>query len=142
MLLKCCTQYVSKFQKLSSGHRSRKGQFLFQSQRRTMPKNAQVKVLVTHLCPALGTPCTVAHQAPLSTGFSKLPHNCIHFTCQQNSAQNSPSQASTVQLPGVQVGFRKGRETRDQITNIHSIIDKAREFQKVVQSTSLTTLSL
>ena len=26
----------------------------------------------------------------------KLPHNCTHFTCQQNNAQNSPSQASTV----------------------------------------------
>ena len=30
----------------------------------------------------------------------------------------------------VQVGFRKGRGTRDQITNIHWIIEKAREFQK------------
>ena len=39
MLLKCCTQYVSKFGKLSSGHRTRKGQFSFQSQRRKMPKN-------------------------------------------------------------------------------------------------------
>ena len=29
MLLKCCTQYVSKFGKLSSGHRTRKGQFSF-----------------------------------------------------------------------------------------------------------------
>ena len=34
------------------------------------------------------------------------------------------------ELPDVQAGFRKGRETRDQITNIHWIIDKAREFQK------------
>ena len=39
MLLKCWTQYVSKFGKLSSGHRTRKGQFSFQSQRRKMPKN-------------------------------------------------------------------------------------------------------
>ena len=36
-----CTQYASKFGKLSSGHRTRKGQFSFQSQRRTMPKNVQ-----------------------------------------------------------------------------------------------------
>ena len=34
------------------------------------------------------------------------------------------------ELPDVQAGFRKGRETRDQIANICSIIDKAREFQK------------
>ena len=34
------------------------------------------------------------------------------------------------ELPDVQAGFRKGRETRDQIVNIHWIIEKAREFQK------------
>ena len=39
MLLKWCTQYISKYEKLSSGHRTGKGQFLFQSQRRAMSKN-------------------------------------------------------------------------------------------------------
>ena len=34
------------------------------------------------------------------------------------------------ELPDVQAGFRKGRETRDQIANIRWIIKKAREFQK------------
>ena len=34
------------------------------------------------------------------------------------------------ELPNVQAGFRKGRGTRDQIANIHWIIEKAREFQK------------
>ena len=34
------------------------------------------------------------------------------------------------ELPDVQVGFRKGRGTRDQIANIRWIIEKAREFQK------------
>ena len=34
------------------------------------------------------------------------------------------------ELPDVQTGFRKGRGTRDQIANIHRIIEKAREFQK------------
>ena len=34
------------------------------------------------------------------------------------------------ELPNVQAGFRKGRGTRDQIINIYSIIEKAREFQK------------
>ena len=41
MLCKCCTQYASKFGKLSSGHRIGKGQFSFQSQRKAMTKNAQ-----------------------------------------------------------------------------------------------------
>ena len=34
------------------------------------------------------------------------------------------------ELPHVQTGFRKGRGTRDQITKMHWIIEKAREFQK------------
>ena len=34
------------------------------------------------------------------------------------------------ELPDVQAGFRRGRGTRDQIANIHWIIEKAREFQK------------
>ena len=34
------------------------------------------------------------------------------------------------ELPDVQLGFRKGRTTRDQSANIHWIIEKAREFQK------------
>ena len=44
MLLKRFTQYTSKFGKLSSGHRTGKGQFSFQSQRRAMPKNVQITV--------------------------------------------------------------------------------------------------
>ena len=39
--VKVLTQYASKFRKLSSGHRTGKGQFSFQSQRKAMPKNAQ-----------------------------------------------------------------------------------------------------
>ena len=35
-------------------------------------------------------------------------------------------------LPDVQVGFRKGKGTRDQIANIHWIIEKARNFQKSI----------
>ena len=34
------------------------------------------------------------------------------------------------ELPDVQAGFRKGRGTRDQIANIHWIMEKARDFQK------------
>ena len=41
MLCKCCTQYVSKFGKLSSDHRTGKGHISFQYQRKAMPKNAQ-----------------------------------------------------------------------------------------------------
>ena len=41
MLSNCCTQYVCKFGKPSSGNRTGKGQFSFQSHTRAMPKNVQ-----------------------------------------------------------------------------------------------------
>ena len=43
------------------------------------------------------------------------------------------------ELTDVQAGFRKGRGTRDQIANIHWIIEKAREFQKKSTSALLIT---
>ena len=49
--VKCCTQYDSKFGKLSSGHRTGKGHFSSQSQRKAMPKNAQstAQLLSSHM---------------------------------------------------------------------------------------------
>ena len=45
------------------------------------------------------------------------------------------------ELPDVQAGFRKGRGTKNQVANIHWIIEKAREFQKKTStSASLTML--
>ena len=44
--------------------------------------------------------------------------------------QASLQQYVNCELPDVQTGFRKGRGTRDQIANIHWIIEKTREFQK------------
>ena len=40
--VKCCIQYASKFGKLSSGHRTGKGQVSLQSLRKEMPNNAQI----------------------------------------------------------------------------------------------------
>ena len=48
MLLRCSTQYTSKFGKFSSGHRTGKGQFSFQSQRKAMPKNVQTIGVISH----------------------------------------------------------------------------------------------
>ena len=42
------------------------------------------------------------------------------------------------ELPDVQAGFRKGKGTRDQISNIHWIMEKAREFHKTSISALLT----
>ena len=44
--------------------------------------------------------------------------------------QARPQQYINQELPDVQAGLRKGRGTRDQIANIHWIIEKAREFQR------------
>ena len=47
MLFKFCSQYVSKFGKFTSGHRTGKDQFSFQSQRKVVPKNVPI---ITQLC--------------------------------------------------------------------------------------------
>ena len=46
------------------------------------------------------------------------------------------------ELPGVQAGFRKGRETRDQIANIHWITEKQENSRKTSTSPSLVTPKL
>ena len=43
-------------------------------------------------------------------------------------------------LPDIPAGFRKGKETRDQVTNIHWIIEKAREFQKKTSISAFLTM--
>ena len=44
------------------------------------------------------------------------------------------------ELPEVQAGFRKGRGTRDQVSNICWIINKAKEFQKKTSTSTLLTM--
>ena len=100
MLWKCCTHYASKFGKLSSGHRTGKDQFSFQSLRKAVPKNVQT-IAQLHSSHMLAKKCSK---------FSKQGFNW--------------------EFPDVQAGFRKGKGIRDQIANIHWIMEKAREFQK------------
>ena len=103
MLWKCCTQYANKFGKLSSGHRTGKGQFSFPSQRKAMPKNVQTT-------------------AQLHTSHtSKVMLKILQARIQQYMNR---------ELPDAQAGFRKGGGTRDQIANILWIIKRARECQK------------
>ena len=104
MLWKCCTQYASKFGKLSSGHRTGKGQFSFQSQRKAMPKNAQNYRTIYFISHA-----------------SKVMLKILLARLQQYANR---------ELPDIQAGFRKGRGTRGQIANICWIMEKARQFQK------------
>ena len=107
MLLKCYTQYVSKFGKLSSGHRIGKGQFSFQSQRRAMPKNVQSTTQL-HTIHMLARQCSKSFK--------------LSFKC--TSKENFQTD--------IQAGFRKGRRTRDQIANMQScFIDYAKAFDCV-----------
>ena len=103
MLWKCCTQYARTFGKLSSGHRTGKGQFSFQSQRKNAREcsNYRTIVLISHA--------------------SKVILKILQARLQQYVNQ---------ELPDTQVGFRKGRGTRDQIAKICWITEKAWEFQK------------
>ena len=86
-----------------SSHKTGKGQFSFQSQRKAMPKNANY------------------HTIALISHASKVMFKIIQVRLQQYVNH---------ELPDVQAGFRKGRGIRDQIANIHWIIKKARGFQK------------
>ena len=52
--------------------------------------------------------------------------------------QASLQQYENCEFPYIQAGFRKGRGTRDQIANIHWIIEKARKFQKNIYFCLLT----
>ena len=83
--------YGSKFGKLSSGHRTGKAQFSFQFQRKAMPKNAQTTAQL--------------HSSHTLAKILKI-------------LQARLQQYMNRELPDVQVGFRKGRATRDQIANI------------------------
>ena len=63
----------------------------------------------------------------------KLLPNCTHLTCYKvmlKILQTRLQQYMNPELPDVQVVFRKGRGTTDQIANIRWFIEKARKFQK------------
>ena len=81
-----------------------KGQFSFQSQRKTMPKNVQTT--------------------------AQLHSSHTLANAQNSPSQSSIVHELNQKLPDVQAGFRKGRRTRDQIANICWVIENAREFQK------------
>ena len=84
MLWKCCAPYASKFGKLSSSHRTGKGQFSFQSQRKAMPKNNYRTVaLISH-----------ASKVMLKILQARLQQYVKH------------------ELPDVQAGFRKGKKNQ------------------------------
>ena len=102
MLLKYYTQCASKFGKLSNGHKTEKGRFSF-----SIPKKGNAKE-----CSNYRTIALVSHA-------SKVMLKILQARLQQYVNR---------EIPDVQVGFGKVRETGDQIANVHWIIEKEREF--------------
>ena len=100
----CCSQYTSKFGKLSSGHRTGK-----RSVFNPIPKKSNAKECLNYSTIAL-----ISHT-------SKVMLKILQARLQQYVNH---------ELPDVQAGFRKGRGTRDQIANICRIIGKARVPEK------------
>ena len=93
-----------QFGKLSSGHRTGKVPFSFQSQRKAMPKNVQTT--------------TQLHSS----------HTLVEVKLKILQARLK--QYMNPELPDAQAGFRKGRGTRDQIANICWIIKSKRIPEK------------
>ena len=105
MPLKCCTQYASKFGKLSSGHKTGKGVFI------PIPKKGNAKEGSDY------------HTIAFISHASKVMLKIIQARSQQYVNH---------ELPDVQAGVRKDRGTKDQIVNIFWNIEKPREFQKTI----------
>ena len=108
MLWKCCTQYASKFGKLSSGFRTRKGQFSFQSQRKAMPKNVQTTAQL-HSSHTLAKKCSKFSKLGFNTTWTKRFQ--MYKLCSEKAEEP------------------ENKSYREQ-TDIHWIIGKTREFQK------------
>ena len=113
MLLKCCAQYTSKSGKLSSGHRTGKVQFSFQSQRKAMPKNAQT-----------------AAQLTLISHASKVMLKILQARLQQYM---------NCELPNVQAGFRKAEEPEIKLPTSAGSWKKQENSRKTSISALLTT---
>ena len=110
MLWKCCTQYVSKFGKLSSGHRTGKGQFSFQPQRKATPKNAQ------------------------TTAQLHSSHMLVMFKILQARLQ----QYVNCKLPDVQAGFKKAEESEIKLPTSAGSSKKQESSRKTSISALLT----
>ena len=102
MLWRYCTQYASKFGKLSSDHRTGKSQF-------SIPNKGNA------------IECSDYHTIALISHTSRVMLKILQAMLQQYM---------NCELPDVQAGFRKGRGIRDQMANICWIIEEARKFQK------------
>ena len=114
MLWKCCTQYASKFGKLSSGHRTGKMSVFI-----PIPKKGNAKG------------CSKYHIVALTSCASKVMLKILQARLQQ---------CVNWELLDVKAEFRKGRGTRDQTANIQLDHRKNKGIPEKHISAALTTL--
>ena len=107
----CCTQYASKLEYSAVATGLEKSVLII------IPRKGNAKECSNY--------CTIA----LISHASKVMIKILQARLQQYV---------NCELPDVQPGFRKGRRIRDQIANIHWIIENAREFQKNIYFCLLT----
>ena len=106
ILWECCTQYASKFGKLSSDHRTGKGQFSFQSQRKAMPKNAQTTAQL--------------HSSHTLVKLKILKARVLQYVNHE--------------LPDVQAGFRKAEEPEIKLPTSTGSSKKQESSRKTLTS--------
>ena len=119
MLLKYCTQYVSKFGKLGSGHKTGKCQ-LFQSQRRAMSKNVQVNTQL-HSFHMLVRLCSKPFKQSFSSTWTK---NSLRYKLGLEKAEEPE-----IKLPTFAGSWRKQGSSRKK--HLLCFIDYAKAFDFV-----------
>ena len=112
MLWKCCTQYASKWKT------------------QQWPQDWKRSVVIPIPKKGNDKECSNYHTVAFISHTSEVMLKILQARLQQYMNH---------ELPDVPAGFRKGRGTRDQ-TNIHWIIEKAREFQKKTSMSALSTM--
>ena len=120
VLWKCYTQYASKCGKLSSGHRTGKGQFSFQSQRKAMPKNAQTTAEL-HSCHTLVKWCSKSSKP----GFS----NTWTVNFQMFKLVLEKAEEPEIKLPTSAGSWKKEESSRKNI--YYCFIDYAKDLDCV-----------
>ena len=95
-----------------------------------MPANLENSAVATGLEKVIFIPIPKKVNAKECSNYLKIALISHDSTVMLKILQARLQQYVNRELPDVQAGFRKGRGTRDQIANIHWIIEKAREFQK------------
>ena len=103
LLLECFTQYASKLGELSSGHRTGKGQFSFQSQRKAMPKNAQTTTQL-HLFHNLARLCSKSFKLGFSSVWTE--------NFQMYKLDLKKAEEPEIKLPAFTGSWRKQRNSR------------------------------